>query len=315
MHSRNDGLDYHRTPEDVQLRRGQTSYFSTPETDLDPRLFHEHKMLPDVREELSGLVMGHLGRHYQQPEKWAKAWLAGSGASYQWSADRHPGDLDILVGVDYPQFRMTNDKYVRLGDDEIAEHINDSFRKHLTPTTTNWRDSFEVTFYNNPGSHDIRAIKPYAAYNLMSDDWDVHPDPTPYKPSFNPQVERDRQKALDILRRYKASRDALGRRDLDTPGRERHIAAMGESLQQASALFEDIHEGRSWAFRPGGLGYADPSNFRWQANKANGVVPALKMLHDFVNDNEAAQQIRQYGVVLPDVDSLILRSMVLADDR
>lgn len=314
MH-RNDGLDLHATPEDVQLRRRQTSYFSTPETDLDPRLFEGRKMRPDVRQELSSLVHNHLREHYRDPGVWAKTWVAGSAASYQWSADRQPGDLDVLVGVDYPSFRMSNDKYVRLGDHEISQHINDTFRTHLAPKTTNWRDSYEVTFYNNPGSHDIRAIKPYAAYSLDNDAWDVEPDPTPYRPNHNPQVERDRQRALTILQGYQTARDALERTDLSTQVRERHIQALAGYLEQGSALFEDIHSGRSSAFGPGGKGYADPANHRWQANKENGVVPALKLLHDFLSDSSAASQVRQYGVTLPDVDALILRSMVLIDDR
>jgi hypothetical protein len=42
-------------------------------------------------------------------------WLAGSAVSYQWSAAREPGDLDVLIGVDYIQFRKAHPEYKRTG--------------------------------------------------------------------------------------------------------------------------------------------------------------------------------------------------------
>lgn len=313
--NRNDGLDFYSAPGGITPRPSQTSYFSEPENFLDPRLFEGTKMHPEVRQELSDTLMSHLSTHYSKPELWAKAWLAGSGASYQWSADRDPGDLDMLVGIDYPNFRMHNDRYVRLSDDEISQHITDCFRQHLTPKMKNWHDQYEVTWFSNPGSTDIRAIKPYAAYDVVNDKWDVEPDARPYRPDLDAHAEKDRQATLALLRRYNASRDALMNTGIIGPAREKHITTLTESLKQAQAMYKDIHEGRHDAFDRGGAGYADPANYRWQAGKRSGIVPALKALSDFMDEADAEQQVRHYGVQLPTIDALLLRSMVLSDDR
>lgn len=308
-----DSLDFRQSPGGVTLSRHQTSYYSQPEEFLDPRLFDQNRrMRPEMRDELHGMVMGHLSSRYRNPEEWAHAWVAGSGASYQWAANRSPGDLDVLVGVDYPTFRARNPELAGLGDKEIATHINQHFQP-LAQTTKNWH-GYEATFYNNPGSEDIRAIKPYAAYNLGEDKWDVHPDPRPMQPNYVPQAEADKAKAVAILDRYNDARAALMRRDLSPGVRDQHSRVFSEAVRQGAALFDDIHNGRKDAFTFG-TGYADPANARWQAGKENGVVFAMKALKDFLSGSEEAIETAMYGVTLPDTDTLLLRSMVATEDR
>ena len=142
---------------EVNPHAGDTSYFSTPETGLDPNLFLGTKLRPWVRNGILRILFDYLAVRYTAPERWATAWLAGSGVSYQWSASREPGDLDCLVGVDYVSFRRSNLEYAGLSDREIASTFNEDFNADLMPKTKMWH-GYELTFYVNPQTN-IRDIK------------------------------------------------------------------------------------------------------------------------------------------------------------
>ena len=144
-----------------------------------------------------------LNDAYRHPDLWAHVWLAGSGVSYQWSAAREPGDLDVLIGVDYIQFRKAHPEYMGLSDVEISKMLNEDFRNNLQPETENW-NGFEVTFYVNPGATDIRTINPYAAYDLTHDEWTVNPskEGAPHNYVWDDAARRDLSRTSDIVSRY-----------------------------------------------------------------------------------------------------------------
>jgi hypothetical protein len=73
-------------------------------------------------------------------------------------------------------------------------------------------------------------------------------------------------------------------------------------------LFEDIHHSRRYAFNPSGYGYADFYNYRWQAGKKYGTVPALKQLSEYWSAYKAKQADETYGIDLPDTQTLIRRA-------
>ena len=76
----------------VHIQGTATSYFSAPETELDPKLFSEKTLKGWVRNGILQLLFGFLNEKYRNPNLWAHVWIAGSGVSYQWSAARQPGD-------------------------------------------------------------------------------------------------------------------------------------------------------------------------------------------------------------------------------
>ena len=160
--------------EAVTVEPSETSYFSNPQAGLDPRLFRDNQMVGSVRDGILRILFEHLRNNYYNPEAYIHAWLAGSGVSFQWAANRSPADLDCLVGVDYVRFRQSNTKYAGFSDREIADMFNENFREDLHPQTEEFMGSFELTFYVNVQT-DIRNIKPYAAYSLTDDDWTVEP--------------------------------------------------------------------------------------------------------------------------------------------
>lgn len=286
-----------------------TSYFSAPSSTLDPKLFEGRNLRSWVRQGINTLLHDFLGQHWRHSELWSHAWLAGSGVSYQWSAARQPGDLDCLVGVDYPQFRKANPEFMGLSDKEISSTINEFFRSGLQPKTADW-NGYELTFYVNPGATDIRAIKPYAAYDLKFDEWTVTPDPSahaPQNPAWDAIAEADAAHAKQFSTRYAAAMTEIQMSRNDASRRNAE-ARLADAVLQGSTLFEEIHGGRREAFSSMGTGYDDFHNYRWQAGKASGAVDTLRTLKDYAEQKQASVSASTYGVELPDTSTLIRRA-------
>jgi hypothetical protein len=296
----------------VDLRPSSTSYWSAPEQALDPNLFSGTHVLPEVRTSLLRQLYGYWDRRYRNPEGWSTVWIAGSGASYQWSAARDPGDLDVLIGVDYGRFRRANPGYAGLSDEEISGNFNDEFRADLDPKTEHFpigSARFEVTWFVNPHATDIRSIHPYAAYDLSHDEWTVPPDPTMQAPSsteWDARAQQDLTAARDILDRYNRAHALLA--VADDPGHRLNVAVeLRAALNAGAKLFDDIHSGRHAAFDEDGQGYNDYANFRWQASNRNGVVPAMRDLK--------AERGSLYGEAPVEADKLLIEAALYRRNR
>jgi len=294
---------------EVDVSPSSTSYFSKPETELDPRLFIGTTLRPWVRNGIKRFLFEHLGIRYTNPDRWVSMWLAGSGVSYQWSASRDPGDLDCLIGINYPVFRQYNQEYVGLSNEEIAKMFNESFYESLMPKTKSW-EGYELTYYVNPQS-DIRDINPYAAYDLMSDSWTVFPDKNPelpYSRSWEQRSKKDYDTAIELVSRYTQALSEVRSNASNTAYRINAEKRLQTIVDQAVAFYEDIHAGRKVAFSKIGGGYSDFNNYRWQAGKRSGAVHALKAIKEYKDLNEEEKQLDTYGIELPDADTLIRRA-------
>lgn len=286
-----------------------TSYFSAPADTLDPNLFQGRALKAQIRNGIVSMLHDFLSKHYRHGDTWAHPWLAGSGVSYQWNANRQPGDLDCLVGVDYIGFRRANPEYHGLSDREISEQINEQFHDELQPTTENW-NGYELTFYVNPGATDIRAIKPYAAYDLKYDEWTVSPDPSmtpPSNPDWDSVVGSDSGMTNQIYTRFN---QAL--QDIQTthggPSHRNAEVRLQSATEQGAALYNEIHQNRNMAFSQAGEGYGDFHNYRWQGGKRTGAIQKLRDIKNYVNENSRADSQASYGVELPDANTLIRRA-------
>lgn len=283
-----------------------SSYFSPLEDSLDPTLFGDgYEIRGTVRTELLSLLHSCLAKHFKGSKKWARAWIAGSGVSYQWGANN---DLDVLVGIKFEDFRYSNPSFRQMSDLEISKHINEIFRQELQPLTADWH-GYEVTFFVNQGSWDIRTILPYAAYSLTDNDWTVEPPRNP--PTISPEWEQEasslHQRAQEMVSRYAAAHTSLMNAPHAT-ARQSAERDLKNALGQSAALFHQIHEGRKVAFGPGGFGYSDRHNFLWQAGKRDGWLPALKEMKDYHDKMTAEDHLATYGVELPTTDVLIRRA-------
>jgi hypothetical protein len=306
-------MNYYETlakqAESVEFEPSETSYFSESAGHLDSRLFRGATLIPNVRNAVLVLLKNHLELGYNEPMSWVQVFLAGSGVSFNWQAHRAPADLDCLVSVDYIQFRQSNQEYKGWSDREIAAEINQGFRNELHPRTDNFMNDFELTFYVNPNPN-ITELKPYAAYSVTNNTWVV--PPTKLEPPSNPEwmtaVERDKVKAVELVKRYSTALDQIKNAANDAM-RINAEAALAVSVQQGAAMFEDIHTSRSGAFSPTGAGYADFANYRWQAGKQSGVVPALRKIHAMSKEASERFSKETYGIELPDTSTLLSRTM------
>lgn len=293
----------------ISVEPSETSYFSSPGVGLDPRLFISGKLVPSVRASILRILLEHLRFHYYSPESYITVWLAGSAVSYQWTAARKPADLDCLIGIDYIKFRQANQQYKALSDAQIASMFNADFREDLHPHTKEFMDAFELTFYVNVKS-DIRAIKPYAAYSLTTDDWTVQPEvkAPPKNKMWEQKVAKDKSMTTDILSRYAEALNGISQATTDSARRNAE-SALKLAVEQGAALFDEIHKGRSYAFSPSGKGYEDIYNYRWQAGKQAGTVQALRKLKDVAVKGRKAFEESTYGMALPDASTLVRRAL------
>lgn len=300
--------DFGSNAHPISIQGSATSYFSAPESELDPRLFDGQSIKGWVRNGILHLLFSFLNDVYSHPDTWAHVWLAGSGVSYQWSAAREPGDLDVLIGVDYLKFRKVHPHYTGLSDAEISQMLNEDFRKNLQPETSNW-NGFEVTFYVNPGATDIRSINPYAAYDLTHNEWTVHPskEGAPNNAVWELLAQRDLAMTKEIVSRYTDAVTTFHAAQNDAARRNAEMK-LHTALMQGSALFDDIHHARRFAFSPTGQGYSDYYNYRWQAGKRYGTVPALRQMSEYWTAYKTQQADNTYGVELPDTQTLIRRA-------
>jgi hypothetical protein len=284
-----------------------TSYFSRPSNQLDPKLFDNEGLKPWVRTGVLSMLFEYLAQHFVAPHTWTKAWLAGSGVSYQWEAARDPGDLDCLVGINYVLFRQSNSEYVGFSDQEIASLFNDGFNAELMPKTRNW-EGYELTYYVNVQS-DIRDINPYAAYDLIGDTWAVTPDRNqqpPYSRAWEQHAQRDFEMSKELVNRYSSALQEV-KAATNPAHRLNAERRLKMATEQAATFFDDIHAARNLAFSKIGAGYSDFNNYRWQAGKRSGAIQALRAIKDSKTESDKQLQIQTYGIELPTTDTLIRR--------
>jgi hypothetical protein len=293
----------------VGVRAGVSSLDIEPSSDLDPDLFVGTRLRSSVRMDLLGLLNGYMTHQYRNHERWMRAWIAGSAASFRWHASHAMRDLDVLLGVDFVGFRSANPGYTQMSNAEIASHLNEGLRMELWPATSAWQGQYEVTWYVNPGSWDITAIKPYAAYDLVEDGWTVPPSPD--APRVDPQwaVHADmyHQRANTIVERYSQSLTTL--QNATNPAARVNAERMFHmTVEQAVGMFESVHAARRTAFAGTGEGYDDWGNYLWQMGKKAGWLPALRQIKDYHESVTGDVNLQTYGIDLPSTDTMIRRA-------
>jgi len=274
----------------VALSAGSSGFFDPPAAHLDPNLFDaQDRIHPVVREFLLSALHRFLAGSFSSPKSWATAYLAGSGAGYQWggarSEDGKPGDLDVLVSVDWERFYAHQSlETAQMPIYALTGILNYLLRNNLWPKTASTvlgDGTYEVTFYVNALANPIETIDPYAAYDLSSDRWAVRPDPDPQHPQNGGDyaaVSDDLAQAQQLANAYNTALTRAHAAASLSPEWVDAVTELHHATLLAEHLFNEIHGARSQAFSPGGEGYSDQANFRWQAGKANGAIGILSSL-------------------------------------
>lgn len=293
--------------------------FTPPTPGLDPNLFEGDRLLPAVRSWVTDTGYRFLNTHYKGAHNWATIWIAGSGASHQWSADRSPRDLDILVGVKMLSFKRHNPEYKGVDDTTIARLVTQTFRT-LAEQTANQQigtATYEVTWYVNPGAADIRDIHPYAAYDVTHDTWTVRPPDLPpdwgtryFPQEWWQQVGREKRHAHEIVSNFLANR-AHYLSTKDPAMRVNAAQGMQYNAAMAETFFTDLHSNRRAAFGPEGRGYSDWNNFRWQAHKRFGTVQAMHALAALKEEADKQSQEEIYGHPLASTEQAMSTAALL----
>jgi 2'-5' RNA ligase len=159
--------------------------------------------------------------------------------------------MDILIGLHFERFRKLNPSWASKDDDEIAADMTTEMW-HTINVDDYWFTladgrkvgPFDRTFFVNVDAWDIRALKPYAAYNVTDDEWAVHPLEVPKDWDATKLPESYWAYAEALLNEVKA----IGM----LPPEERH--------RMAANLWEELHTHRSDAFNGNGKGLFDLSN-------------------------------------------------------
>lgn len=275
----------------INIQPGQSGYFSKPSQILDPHLFDGEHLKPNVRARINNLLLDYLRSKYSTPESWTMVWLAGSGVSYQWSADRGNGDLDVLFGIDFDKFLESNPDFSYMSREEIAELIDNDLKVNLwrmTNTEPFFMDNYysyqeyEVTFFLNPmidnRADGITNIRPYAAYNVTLDEWTTKPPKTP-ESNFPEEFDRQANDNISLTRVLSDRYNTVNSTRLTTlPNSPQYINAqthLNHIKAEAQSLYDSIHTGRKSAFQPNGGGYSDFYNYQWQRAKRDGLITAL----------------------------------------
>lgn len=214
--------------------------FAPTNKTLDPRLFDPNtkQMLAGVRAALL-MKMSHFMEDHGTPSwmDYARVYLAGSEASLWWGNN----DFDVLVGIDYDAFRAATGS--TMSDLEITESFNDAFKVDWNDEewVAPWGGVWHLTGYVNPQSYDIRKIKPYAAYEVVSGTWFVEPPEEPTAHQFDQSFWYLAEGYAEQIKAYD---------ELPEPKR----------TQQLQALWHFLHSDRSRAFGPNGTGVFDRGN-------------------------------------------------------
>ena len=236
--------------------------FSPQKPMLDPAIFDgQEQVRPEVREWVLGTLNGFWQPLYGSWWLWANVYLAGSSASYWWEGDN---DFDVLVGVSSPKLSRAHPEMAALAQDQpaLCAYFNGQFKEGLDvegAVVPGHSVPYDLTFYANPWSYDIRNIRPYAAYNLSEDRWSVHPAKLPaafsaqsFPASFWQEVAKMADRVKDILA-------------LPEP----------ERTEQATALLESLHHGRQLAYSPAGTGVFDQRQIMWLDLERQGLLQQL----------------------------------------
>lgn len=229
---------------------------------LDPRVFDGDRLKSEMRAAIIETLDGYWGPLYGNWQRWAMVYVAGSAASYWWSSDT---DLDILIGVDMTELRRQRPQNIGVSEEEVCAHLDHGLKTDLDPLTTNFRGTgMTATFFCNPGSFDIRVIKPYAAYNVTTDTWAVHPPilPEDWGAKYFP---------MDWWRRAATIAGRIAE-ILEEPEPER--------TELGVSLFDAMHAQRNKAYSPLGFGWTDWGNFNWQVQSQwHMLQPLYRLKH------------------------------------
>jgi GNAT superfamily N-acetyltransferase len=236
---------------------------------LDVRLWENDKLKASIRADIMTTFDAFCIRHkFARHERWAKIVFFGSEASTWTSKDlRGNSDFDLSIGLEYNVLREANPQFKPFSDLEIADAFTQLMHAELNnpqKTFPEVEGVFDQTWFANLLGWDIAQIRPYAAYDVVAEEWIVKP---PDLPDWSMKSFPEGPGAAEEVRGIIEMAEG--------------ILAMPEPYrtQNGSALWEFVHSNRSDAFGSQGEGWFDMRNVVEKALDQKGLMQALFLCH------------------------------------
>lgn len=238
---------------------------------LDTRLFDEdHNLRDSVRMDVVTRFDAFCHEHgYEGWHRWAKIVFFGSEAS-EWTSKTlvGNGDFDLSIGIHYPALKATVPGFAGMADEIIAAGLTQEMHERLNDpehTFPGVPGTFDQTWYANLQGWDIALIRPYAAYDVVADEWIVKP------PHLDHWSLKDFPEGPGMAEAVRGIIElAEGYLAMPEPHR----------TQNGAALWEFVHSNRSDAFGPNGEGWWDVRNVIEKALDQKGLMGKLWECHD-----------------------------------
>lgn len=288
--------------EDTEPEGTNVGFLREPHDELYPNLFKgEDKIPDDVKAVLKNHVLEPLSAEFTDPDAFIYFTIYGSGISYNWDEG---GDLDLQLWVDVEKYSSTTDQ--PLTTDDLLASIRRVVQTVNFPTfislglkapdgsPEDTTGSMMIQYYPKPGKgtkDENLASKPYACYDLETDEWLVKPKPI--RPEFyGDEFLLLMPKAKDIALQTEALLGEYQRNILNwqfwfamysrykkKEYREQYVEAMQDASQEKEGiknLFEGVFGGRAEAYAPGGKGIYDERDMVQKLLEVWGIFQELK---------------------------------------
>lgn len=290
------------TSEDTESAGQNVGFLREPKSELYPPLFRGSQTIPvEVRSKLKSHVLNVLQLEFVNPDQWIYFTIYGSGISYNWDEG---GDLDLQMWVDH-------EKYMEQGNDDLTvDDLIAAVRRNVQQVNfPSFKDlglespagaeeeadgSMLIQYYPKPGKgtpEENLSSKPYACYDLETDEWLEQPEPI--EPTFYgeqfvlllPKAEDIALQAEALIAEYE--RDILNWQfwfALDSQtGNPSYKDQMLESKDRAEQekagiknLFDGVFQGRAKAYSPEGKGIEDERDMIQKLLEVWGIFQKLK---------------------------------------
>jgi SAM-dependent methyltransferase len=273
-------------------------FMKDPHAELYPCAWEGERMKPEASKKLKAHVLNEIELEFQQPDQFIYFTVYGSGASYNWDEE---GDFDIQMWVNMTKFNELHEDQHDLSQDDllvalrrIVQQVNFPSFADLGLATDDCEGKMLIQYYPKPGTgakSENLAQKPYACYDMETDDWIVRPKPlTPefYGEHFLMVIP----KAEDIAIQAEAAVDELERnivnwqfwygmwsRYKNHKYKEQFETARDKAEQQRDAvkvLFKGVFGGRQEAYGEGGQGIEDERDITQKVLEVWGIFQKLK---------------------------------------
>jgi hypothetical protein len=321
------------TSEDTESAGQNVGFLREPKSELYPPLFQGSKTVPvEVRSKLKAHVLNVLELEFINPDQWIYFTIYGSGISYNWDEG---GDLDLQMWVDHEKYMQQG------GEDMTVDDLIASVRRNVQKVNfPSFKDlgltspagskeeadgSMLIQYYPKPGKgtpEENLASKPYACYDLETDEWLEEPEPI--EPTFYgeqfvmllPKAEDIALQAEALISEYE--RDilnwqfwfALNSQSGDPAYQDQMLESKDRAEQEKAGiknLFDGVFQGRAKAYSPEGKGIEDERDMVQKLLEVWGIFQKLKHYareplpwdeQEMPAEPKAAQLIRQANFVV-----------------